>query len=104
MIELPSYDWFCQKEAGRDSFLLNTFTGSLNTEPAKGFMGETSFFYKVFVVPTEDKTVAQSGFLTPWNEGGEKIEEKEAFFENSPQGIRDAARWLDEQYAKFPNG
>lgn len=97
MIQLPAYSWFVTIDGGRPA--TNTYTGSCGTAPALGCISVPTFHYKVSIknVGTETAHILCECFSEkPWSEGGgkEPIGCKE--FACSPDGLAQAAAWLNQ--------
>lgn len=95
-ITLPSTDWFLQNSK-------NTYTGSCGTDARKGFLGNESFNFRVYVEKGEDKTllVAECWALTPSGNFVEKINEDSAKFDCDDAGREAALAWLAERAAPY---
>ena len=110
MITLPHYNWFFQIQEGKP--VTNVFTGSSGTEPSTGCFSITTFDYSVYVDTTvikkkdadgnetEEnepfKIVAKWRFTYPFGNDPRCSDTVTAQFENSPDGLRAAASWLEE--------
>ena len=78
----------------------NIYTGSLGTDPKKGFMNITTMHFRVQTVKTEEteKLCASCKFELPWDVYTNISEFAVAFFEMSARGIEIAENWISRKY------
>ncbi|MBO7217109.1 MAG: hypothetical protein J6V50_00235 [Clostridia bacterium] len=100
MIKLTNYIWFIQEQGGK--FITNIYSGSLGTNPIRGFMNKTTFNYKAYIKVS--KETGPVSFQTewylryPWSTGGKVSETFIKEFSPSQEGINEAENWLIEQF------
>lgn len=103
IINLPQLSWFRQIQDNRP--VRNIFTGSLGTNSEHGSLRCTTFNYKVYAEDTAKEgeeenivLIAQCHIQLPWAQNLECKNHQQKEFEFSPQGITQAATWLEEQF------
>ena len=118
MINLPHYNWFFQIQEGKP--VTNVYTGSSGTEPSTGCFTITTFDYSVYVDTTvikkkdadgnetEEtepfKIVASWRYTYPFGHSPRFSEPVTKHFENTPEGLREAAKWLEIAESKEEEG
>jgi hypothetical protein len=116
MITLPHYNWFFQIQEGKP--VTNVYTGSSGTEPSTGCFSITTFDYSVrvdtTVIKKKDadgnetdeqepfKIVASWRFTYPFGHDPKFSEPVTEYFENSPEGLALAAKWLEVAEGREP--
>lgn len=114
MINLPHYNWFYQIQEGKH--VTNVYSGSSGTEPSTGCLSITTFDYSVYVDltvikkkdaegnDTEEtepfKIVASWHYTYPFGHSPQFSQTITKVFENSPEGLAEAAQWLEEAEGK----
>ena len=105
MIKLPNYIWFIQEQGGK--LLTNIYSGSLGTDPLRGFMNITTFNYKTYIKVTKEEGPvsfhAEWYLRNPWSMGGGTSELTVKEFNPTQEGINEAENWLKEQFGNFSN-
>ena len=97
MIKLPHYNWFFQMQ-GKNP-VINVYTGSSGTDPKMGCFSITTFDYTVYVETNVEEgesyhIVAEWHHTFPWGSDPIRSESVRQTFENSPEGLNEATKWL----------
>jgi hypothetical protein len=120
MITLPHYNWFFQIQEGKP--VTNVFSGSSGTEPSTGCFSIITFDYKVYVTEKKEenaegeenkdekaekkppvyKIVAEWHYTYPFGHDPKFSETVTKDFEASPNGLIEAAKWLEIAEAENP--
>jgi hypothetical protein len=105
MITLPHYNWFFQIQENKP--VTNVFTGSSGTEPRTGCFSIITFDYAVYVDTKVEEgkpyeIVAEWRYTYPFGHIPKSSETVTKRFENTPDGLIQAAKWLEVAEVQNP--
>lgn len=109
-ITLPIHEWFTA-DFDYKTGLGNRYSGSVGTDGSAGSLARTLFEYNAVMIRTEQddengqkkKTVTlhvSCGIRRPWPDGASWESRQEKTFPGTPEGIEQAAAWLEDRRAE----